>query len=100
SETDLLRVVDRHVEELGQVLELALHVGVPQIVVAFAAAPKCVTTAPEFLGHFESLLYLSGSECKRLAVRARRSAVHIEAVNEEIGGAPEQADAGTLLLLF
>ena len=41
-EADLLGVIDGHVQEPGQVIELALHVGVPQVLVAFAAAPEDV----------------------------------------------------------
>ena len=46
--------VQPHVQDtqVNQVLKLALHIGVPEIVVAFAAAPERVTAAAEFLGHF------------------------------------------------
>ena len=99
-EADLLGVVDGHVEEAGEVLELALHVGVPQILVAFAAAPERVAPAAEFLGDFERLLHLRGGEGERLGVRAGRRAVHVAAVAEQVGGAPEQLDAGALLLFL
>ena len=67
-EADLLGVVDGHVQEAGEVLELALHVGVPQILVAFAAAPERVAGAAELLGDFERLLHLRGGEGERLGV--------------------------------
>ena len=57
-EADLLGVVDGHVHELGQVVDLALHVGVPQVLIAFAAAPEGVAVAAELLGHFDGLLHL------------------------------------------
>ena len=48
-EADLLGVVDRHVHEAGQVIELALHVGVPEVLIAFAAAPEDVAHAAQLL---------------------------------------------------
>ena len=45
-EADLLGVVDGHVQELREMLELALHVRVPQVLVAFAAAPERVALPP------------------------------------------------------
>ena len=99
-EADLFGVVDGHVEELGEMIELALHVGVPQILVAFAAAPEHVAVAAEFLGHFERLLHLGGGVGKGLGVAARGRAVHVARIAEEIGRAPEQLDAGPLLLFF
>ena len=47
-EADLLLVVDGQVEELGQVVQLALQVGVVEVGVAFAAAPEDVVHAAEF----------------------------------------------------
>ena len=38
-EADLFFVGDGHVEELGEVFQLTLHVGVPEGGVTFAAAP-------------------------------------------------------------
>jgi hypothetical protein len=40
----------------GQVVELALHVGVVEVLIAFAAAPENVVLAAQFLGHFEAFL--------------------------------------------
>ena len=51
---------------LAEVLQLALHVGVPQILVAFAAAPERIAAAAELLGHFEGLLHLGGGIGERL----------------------------------
>jgi hypothetical protein len=48
-EADLLRVIDRHVQERGEVLLLALQVGVEQRLVALAAAPEDVVLAAELL---------------------------------------------------
>ena len=64
-EADLVRIVDRHVQKLGEVLQLALHVGVPEILVSFAATPERVARAVELLGDFERLLHLGGGVGKR-----------------------------------
>ncbi len=81
-------------------VELALHVGVPQVLVAFAAAPERVAAAAEFLGDFERFLHLRGGKGERVGVRAGRGAVHVAAVAEQVGRAPQQLDAGALLLLL
>ena len=39
-EADLLRIVDGQVHEPSHVVQLAFHVGVVQVLVAFAAAPE------------------------------------------------------------
>ncbi len=57
-EADLLLVIDGQVEELGQVVELALQVGVVEVHVAFPAAPEDVVDAAQLLGDFEGLLDL------------------------------------------
>lgn len=40
SEANLLLVVCSHLEELSHVVELSLHIGVEQALVAFTASPK------------------------------------------------------------
>ena len=99
-EADLLGVVDRHVQELGEVVELALHVGVPEILVAFAAAPEDVAGAVEFLGDFEGLLHLRRGVGEDLGVAARGRTVHVARIAEQVGRAPEQLDAGPLLFFL
>ena len=39
-EADLLGVVDGHVQEAGQMIELALHVGVPQVLSSPRGRPR------------------------------------------------------------
>src|SRR5262245_41315639 len=89
-EANLFRIIDGHVEELREMLKFSLHVGVPQVVVTLSATPECVTLTAQLLGDFERLLNLRGSEGERLAIRARRGAMHVPAVAEKIGGSPEQ----------
>src|SRR5690606_29009984 len=59
-EADLFLVVDRHVEERGEVVEFALQVGVEQGGVAFAAAPEGVAFAAEGVGGVDGGLHLGG----------------------------------------
>ena len=99
-EADLPGVVDGHVHELGQVVELALHVGVPESLVAFAAAPERVAFAAEFLGHFQGLLHLGRGVGEGVGIGARGGAVDIARIAEEIGRAPQQLDAGPLHLFL
>src|SRR6266496_4506094 len=58
AEADLFLVLDRDVEELRQVIEFALEVGVVEIRITFAAAPEDVILAAKFLGYFQTLLDL------------------------------------------
>ena len=59
SQADFLRVVMAHVEELGHVLLLALHLGVPQVLVAFTAAPEHVVLGAQALGDLQGVLQLA-----------------------------------------
>ena len=45
---------------LRQVIELALDVGVPQVLITFAATPKRVAGAAQLLGDFDRLFHLGG----------------------------------------
>jgi hypothetical protein len=68
-EADLLLVVDRHVKERGEVVELALHVGVEQGGVAFAPAPEGVAFAAEGVGRLDRLLHLGRGVGEDVGVR-------------------------------
>ena len=84
-------------QEAGQVVQLALHVGVEQGLVALAPAPEDVARAAELLGDLQGLLHLRGGEGEDVGVAARGRAVHVARVAEQVGRAPEQLDAGALL---
>ena len=45
--SNLLRIVDRHVHKRGQVVEFAFHIGIEQVLVSLATAPKHVIRAAE-----------------------------------------------------
>ena len=57
-EADLLFEVDSHLEEAAEVIDLTLHVGVPEGRVAFAATPEGVPFAAEVVRHLDRLLDL------------------------------------------
>ncbi len=99
-EADLLGVVDRQVHEPGHVVQFPLHVGVEKILVSLASAPEHIVHAAQFLGDLEALLHLCGGEGKRVGVAAGRGAVHVARIAEQVGRAPEQLDAGPLLLFL
>ena len=75
-EADLLLVIDGHVQELGEMFQLALHVGVQQRGVTFAAAPEDVADAAEFVRDFHRLLHLGGGIGEDVGIAARGRAVH------------------------
>ena len=99
-EADFLGVGDRHVHEPGEVIHLPLHVGIPQALVALAAAPECVALAAEGERHFQRLLHLRGGIGKDLRIAAGGGTMHIAGIAEQVGRAPEKLDAGAFLMQF
>ena len=100
AEADLLLVIDGHVEEAAEVVELALHVGVEKRRIAFAAAPERVAGPAQLVGDFHGLLDLGGGEGEDVEVGAGGRPVHVAGVGEEVGRAPEQLDAGPRLFIL
>ena len=98
-EADLLFVIDGHVQERGEVVELALHVGVEQGGVPFAAAPERVALAFELGRHIHRLLYLRRRKGKNIRIRAGGRALLVARVGKKTGGAPEQFFPGVFLQL-
>ena len=92
-EPDPLRVVDRHVQEPGQVLLLPLQVRVEERLVALAAAPERVAVAAELVGDLHRLLHLGGRVGEDVGVGVRGGAAHVARVGEQVGRAPEEPDA-------
>ena len=58
-EANLLRIIHGHMHELGEMIELALHICVKPALIAFAAAPEHVVFAAQFLGDLEHFLHLT-----------------------------------------
>ena len=98
--TNLLLVVDGHVHELAQVVQLAFHVGVQQRRVPFASAPEHVALTAQLVGPFHGLLYLRCGEAKSIRVAAGGCSMHVARVDEVLSRTPEQTDAGVFLELL
>ena len=99
-QADFLRVVMAHVEELGHVLLLALHLGVPQVLVAFTAAPEHVVLGTKALGDLQGVLQLAAGVRVNVGERGGGGAGDEARVGEQGGGVPQQLDAGGLHVLF
>ena len=99
-QADFLRVVMAHVEELGHVLLLALHLGVPQVLVAFTAAPEHVVLGTKALGDLQGVLQLAAGVRVDVGERGGGGAGDEARVGEQGGGVPQQLDAGGLHVLF
>ena len=95
-EADLVLVLDDQVHEAPELIELALHVGVEQRLVAFAAAPEHVVLAAQLLRDLEGLLHLRGGVGEHLGIGVGRGARHVARVREQVGRPPQQLDAGAL----
>ena len=100
AEPDLLLVLDGQVEEAREVVELALHVGVEQRRISFAAPPEGVAGTTELVRDLEGFLNLRSREREGVEIGTRRRAVHISRVAEKVGRAPEQLDAGACLFVL
>ena len=99
-EADLFLVIDGHVQEPGEVVELAFHVGVEQGRVAFAASPEGVARPAQLVRDLHGLLDLGAGEGEDVEIGAGGRAVHVAGIGEEVGGAPEQLDAGPCLFVL
>lgn len=99
-EADLPGMIDRHVHEPCEVVELALHVSVPQIHVAFAPAPECVAHAAQRMRHFQGFLYLRRGVCESIGIATGSRAVYVARVAEQVGRSPQQANASAVLFLL
>ena len=89
-EADRLLELNGHVQEMREMLALALHVGVEERGVALAAAPENISLAAEAVGDFDGLLHLRARVGKDLDARTGRGARHIARVCEQARGSPKQ----------
>ncbi len=87
-------VVACHGEHHGQVFLFTLLVGVEEAHIAFAAAPEYVVAAAERDGGVDGVLDLYGCACHNVEVGIGGGAVHVAAVAEYVGCAPQVLDAG------
>src|ERR1041385_6806433 len=97
---DLLLVLDGHVEETAEVIEFAFDVGVPKRGIAFAATPKDIACAAEFVGNLDGFFDLRGGVSEDVGIASGGCAMHITRMGKEASGAPEKLYAGAFLFLF
>src|ERR1035441_8501504 len=89
-EADRFLVIGGQVEELAEMVHLALEVGVEKRAVAFASAPEHVAGAFERVRHLNSLLNLGGGVSEHLGIAARSRAVRKARMHKQTGSAPKQ----------
>ena len=99
-QADFLGVVMAHMEELGHMLLLAAHLGVPQVLVTFAAAPEYVVLSTQTLGDFQRMLQLATRICIDISEWRGGSAGDEARIGEQRRGVPQQLDASGLHILF
>ncbi|SYZ57601.1 hypothetical protein CPBF367_38810 [Xanthomonas arboricola pv. juglandis] len=99
-EADRTAVVACQGQKARHVVLLALHLGVVQAGVALAAAPEHVVLATQLDGGIDRGLDLHRRTRHHIEVRVGRCAVHVARVREQVGGAPQQLDAGVGLALL
>ena len=87
------------VQEARELRALAREVGVQERVVALAAAPQDVVLAAEPLRHLEHVLDLGGGVGEHLGIGVRGRAGLVARMGEQVGRAPQQPDAGPLLVV-
>ena len=97
-EADLLFVIDRHLEERAEVIQLTTNVGVPKRRVTLAATPEGVAFTAELVRDLDGLFHLRRSVGECVGVAACGGAVHVTRVGEQAGRAPKELDAGAFLL--
>ena len=82
-------------QESPELLLLALEVRVEQRLVPLAAAPKDVVRTAESLRDLEHDLDLRGRVGEDLGIRVGGRARRVARMAEQVGGAPQQPDAGS-----
>ena len=97
-EADLVLVLGDEVQEPGELGALAAQVRVEERVVALAAAPQDVVLAAEPQRDLEHVLDLRRGVGEDLRVGVGRRAGLVARVGEQVGRAPQQADAGPVLV--
>ncbi len=96
-ETNLLRVVDRHVHEAREVLLFAFEIGIEECFVTFTATPENVIFAAEFLGCVHRALHLGCGISEYVGIGIGGGTAHEARIGKQIGGAPEEFNASLFL---
>jgi hypothetical protein len=97
--SNFLLMIDRHVQEGRQMIELTFHVGVDQGCISLPSSPEGISQATELVGAFDGLLHLGGSVGIDIELRRGGGSLGIAQVGKEAGRSPEQLLAGFLLFL-
>ena len=97
-EADLVLVLDHQIHEAAKLVELALHVGVEQSLVAFAPAPQHVVFAAQLLRNVERLLHLRGGVGENLGIGIGCRAGHEARIGKQVGRAPQKLHTRALLM--
>ena len=87
---DRTTILGCELQKIREVVELELHVGVEQGLVALASAPVYIALAAELYGDFDCFFDLRRRESEDVGVRSRTGTAHIARVAEAVCGAPEQ----------
>src|SRR6185503_13448859 len=93
-EPDPVLVIGDHRQEPGELVLLAGEVGVEEGVVALATAPQHIVRAAEAMRGLEHVLDLGRGVGEHLRIRVRGRAGHVPGHAEQVGGAPQQPEAG------
>ena len=93
-EPDGVFVLDDHREEPAQLVELPTQVGVEQGLVPFPSAPEHVVLASQPMGGVHAVPHLGGGVGEQLGVGIGGRPGLEARMTEEVGGAPQQVDAG------
>ena len=100
SEPDLFGVVDRHVKEPCEMIQLAFHISVVKIHVTFTPAPENVVFTAKHVGDFDRLFDLSSGVREHVDIARGRSSVHESWIGKKVCSSPQQVNAGSFLLFF
>ena len=95
-EADPMLVLGDEGQEPRQLRFLARQIGVQQRLVALAAAPQHVVRAVQPMRRLEHVLDLRGRVGEDLGVGIGGRAGRVARVAEQVGGSPQQPDAGAL----
>ena len=97
-EADFVFVFDHHVHETPELVQLLADARVEQGFVTFAATPEHIVGTAEFQCGVHRFFDLQGGEGEDFRVGVGGRAAHEAPVAEQVGGAPQEFDAGVLLL--
>src|ERR1051326_7947784 len=99
-EPDCFFVLDYHMQELSQMVQFPLEVGIPKSAVALASSPKHIACPLKFMSHFDGFFHLRGGISKGVGIAAGCRAVHESWMSKQASRPPEQPYSRALLLFL